>query len=138
MNKGLHIVRVITTIHLLQNQCYTMKELSKKFNVNRKTINRDFVEIKNCGFKMQKYAGCLYRIVGDLPEIEELKKQDTGIKQVNRYTFYGQYSNKTAIIKKAKDGDYFYIIKDANNKTEYVSSKYKQPYICKRHLKLAL
>ena len=87
---------------------------------------------------MKKYAGCIYGIIGDLPEIEKLKQKDTNIKKINDTTYYGQYSNKTAIIKQAKDKRYFYVIKDKNNKVEYISPKYKQPYICKRYLKLAL
>ena len=138
MSTDQRLIRLVKTIHLLQNTCYNKQELSKKFKVNVKTIQRDFIKIKQCGFQLVKLPHSLYCIKGDLPEIEHWKKQEDCIKNINENTFFGERTQKTATIKQAKDGMFFYVIKDEHNKTEFVSPKYKEHYIAKRHLKLAL
>lgn len=138
MNSGHHIIRVVKTIHLLQHRCYNKNELAQMFKVNVKTIQRDFVQIKRCGFQLIKLPHALYCIQGDLPENDHFKKQEEYIKKITENTFYGERTQKTATIKKAKDGQYFYVLKDKNKKIEYISPKYKEHYIAKRHLKLAL
>lgn len=138
MNSGQHIIRVVKTIYLLQKKCYNKNELAKMFKVNVKTIQRDFVQIKRCGFELTKLPHAQYCIKGDLPEIEHWKKQEDCIKNINENTFFGERTQKTATIKKTKSGRYFYFVKDKDNNIEYISPKYKEHYIAKRHLKLAL
>lgn len=138
MNSGQHIIRVVKTIYLLQNRTYNKKELAQMFKVNVKTIQRDFVQIKHCGFQLIKLPHALYCIKGNLPEINHWKKQEECIKQITENTFYGERTQKTATIRKTKNGKYFYFVKDKDNNIEYISPKYKEHYIAKRHLKLAL
>lgn len=138
MNSGQHIIRVVKIIHYLQHKSYAKKEFAQMFKVNIKTIQRDFVQIKRCGFNLIKMPHALYFIKGDLPEITKWQERENCIKKINDTTFFGQYTQKTATIKQAKDGQYFYVLKDKTGKIEYISPKYKEPYIAKRHLKLAL
>jgi hypothetical protein len=138
MNIGQRLIRLVRTIHLLQHTCYNKQELAKKFKVNVKTIQRDFIKIKQCGFQLVKLPHALYCIKGELPEIDHIKKQEDSIKQITENTFYGERTQKTATIRKTKGGKYFYFVKDKDNNIEYISPKYKEHYIAKRHLKLAL
>lgn len=135
---GQRIIRIVKMISLLKQRSYRQRDFADMFKVNVKTINRDFVIIKNCGFNVVKGLHALYYITGDMPEIEKIKKKEESIRRINQNTFYGEYTHKTAIVKQTKDKKFFYILKDLKNKTEYVSPKFTQHYRAVSDLKLAL
>ena len=143
------VKRLVKEIYLLKETKVTVKQLALEFKTTVRTIQRDLKDIKSIGLVIVKQHKN-YEIPVD-PTMQkyreqEIKRKEKPIKaknedkiaEVKETKYVSEITNNIGIIKKDKADNWFYYIKNQDNKITYISDNFQSRAKAKADLKLAL